>query len=259
MIAIRSASAYDVPVGFEPARALWRSQSRTNRALCAAIIASGFALFPLVASSQPTHAPSRTGFEPSAHIGYGGFVGGLNFPGAPAWAVGTRGPSIAVDVHLGYRIARSFSTGIHVEHQWLTVDGLPAQTTAVATAASGGVYARLHPLGFFERDLPIDLHIGAGFDFLAYGRQTTRTTDAMGGEVETRNAAPGIAVPLSLGLDVVFGDFAVGVLGTFAPWWSTEACAGIGTGLPVCQPRTALADDYFFIGLGFRALLRFVR
>ena len=214
--------------------------------------------FSTVAAAAESPSEDYAGFEPSIHIGVGGFARDLTFEGAVEPFPGRRTPAVGAHLNLAYRFSPLFDLGLHVGHQWLSVDGLAPGTDATATAVTAGLLARLHPIVALLPGFPIDVSVGAGFDFYAGARQTTKPS-AGSMEAESRHAAPGFALPVWLGIDVVFGDLALGVVGIWSPWWLSESCSGVGDGLPDCQQETSSPEHYLFIGLGVRLHLEFVR
>jgi hypothetical protein len=209
------------------------------------------------ASAEDRAGRSHSGFAPSIAVGVGGFARQLRFEGTPDWAPGRRTPAGAVHIQLAYRFGPPLDLGLHIAHQWLGQEGLDAQSSAFATASSAGILARLHPLTMLWPSSPLDLSLGVGFDFFASARQTT-TTDVAGMSVESRQAVPGFALPLWLGLDLLLGLASVGVAAIYAPWWSSEVCTGVGTGLPACEKRSAPPEHYFFLGISLGLNLEFV-
>ena len=73
-----------------------------------------------------------------------------------------------------------------------------------------------------------------------------------------RDTVPGVALPVWLGFDVVFGDLAVGLAAVWTPWWRVEDCHAEGTGEPACQRHTKGLEHYLFLGVGLRLHLEFV-
>ena len=208
-----------------------------------------------IASAEPRQ---RVGFEPSAHVGVGTFPSHLTFDGAPAWAPGRRNATVGVHLDLAYRFAPLIDVGLHVFHQWLVVDGLDAGSDATATASGAGTLVRLHPLTALWARLPIDLSLGVGFDFFASARQTTESRSGAT-TTESRAAIPGVSVPVWVGLDVVLGAAALGVVAIWAPWWRIEECTSMATGVPECRRESSAPTAYLFLGLGFRLHLEFVQ
>lgn len=209
---------------------------------------------------------SFAGFEPSLHVGLGGFAGELALESGPVeeslgragWAAGRRRPSVGAHLVLAYRFGALLAAGLHVYHQWLDVGGLPNGTDGTATSPGAGLLVRVHPLAALWPRLPIDLSVGVGFDFIVYARQATEDGSDPD-SIEVRNTATGVAMPVLLGLDVVVGDIAFGVMGMWSPWWRLEECRAEGTGDPSCERETSGFEQYLFIGAGARLHLEFVR
>lgn len=196
------------------------------------------------------------GFEPSIHVGVGTFPSHLTFDETSAWAPGTRNAAGGVHLDLAYRFGRPVDLGLHVFHQWLVVRGVDGDSEA--TASGAGVLARLHPLTALWPRLPIDLSFGVGLDLFASARQTTETRTASG-TTEERASIPGFAMPVWLGLDVVLGDVALGLVAIWTLWWRNEECASVGTGLPACHRVSSAPIQYLFLGAGLRVHLEFVQ
>jgi hypothetical protein len=212
----------------------------------------GAAISMLLASGAMAQT-SRTGFEPAAFVGIGGFV---PTPQLASWTIGQRNPSVALHALLAYRVVPAIDLGLHVAHQWLAVSDLPQEAdSAYASAAGGGLAMRFHPLSLTKADW-IDPSIGVGVDLFAYSRQATRITTPE--ESEVRDAISGASALLIAGLDVAIANgLALSGCAIYSPWWLAESCSSQGTGLPACQPATGTAH-YYFVGLGLRLHLRFV-
>jgi opacity protein-like surface antigen len=210
-------------------------------------------LLPSFARAQ--HDP-RTGLEGAVHVGAGGFSndGAFRRPGSSGH--GSYSPSVGVHVTLGYRLIPLLSVGVRGLYQSLQTDP-PRGTEAWAGAYAVGAYARLHPLGLIPARRGdvlsrLDLHVGAGFDFVANGFAHTRT-QIFGATVETRGSSAGVAVPVTAGIDFALHEnVAVGALFQWSHWTSSELC-GQGFGFSGCDTGAHEAESYFFAGLGLRA------
>lgn len=212
--------------------------TRLHRLLCL----TALCLLPGRAGAQT----EPQAFEASVVIGGGGFT-------RAAWAAGARRPSAAVHGVISYRVAVPIDLGIHVFNQWLAVTGLPEGVSASALAAAGGFIARFHPLALLGI-ARVDLSIGAGVDFFAYGRQTTQEADQPPQTV----SSPGVALPVALGLDLFVNRIvALGAFVLWSPWWQTETCASSGAGAQACERAGSGADHYLFAGVTVRLHLRF--
>lgn len=197
---------------------------------------------------------SRTGLEPTVLVGTGGFVPS---PQVSSWAMGERNPSVAIQALLVYRVFPPIDLGLHVSHQWLHVSGLPDGASAYASAAGGGLVVRFHPLSLANIDW-IDPSVGVGVDMFVYSRQATRLTSPV--DVELRNAVSGASLPLMASLDIeVTKGLALSGSAMWGPWWLAESCSSQGTGLPACQATAGALVYYYFLGLGLRLHLRFVK
>ena len=207
-------------------------------------------------STAAADAPRDVGFEPSVHVGVGTFPSHLIFDGSPAWAPGRRNAAAGVHLDLAYRFAPLVDGGLHVFHQWLVVDGVDANSES--TASGAGILGRLHPLTALWPRFPLDLSLGIGLDFFASARQTTEPRPPST-TPESRQSVPGFAMPVWLGLDVLIGDVAVGLVGIWTLWWRVEECSSVGTGLPECRRVSSAPIQYLFLGLGVRLHLEFVQ
>ncbi|MBI3183748.1 MAG: hypothetical protein HYZ28_16550 [Myxococcales bacterium] len=219
------------------------------------LLAGAIVVAAPLALAEPVHEQDVTGFDPSIIVGWGGFSEGSD-PSDFGWAPGERHPSAAIHVVATYRLFRPLDLGLHVVHQWLGTRGLPEGTTAYASAAAGGLIARVHPLSIWRLDT-LDLSLGAGLDLFAYVRQDTRAAEI--DATVQRDAVTGAALPLIAGLDVFVGrTVAVGATAIWGPWWRVESCASQGNGPTSCQRVAAPTQQYFFLGVSCRLHVQFV-
>jgi opacity protein-like surface antigen len=222
--------------------------------LLAAALAIAALAAPARAHAQLDPRDPRTGLEGSVHFGAGGFSnrGAFRHPGETGR--GSFDPSLGIHLALGYRFVPVLSAGVRGLYQFLAFE-VPRGTDGSAVAWAVGGYVRLHLLGFApprRGDLVsrADLHLGVGLDY-AGGHAGTRTATPVG-TFSTDGSASGVAVPVTLGLDVaVHENVLAGVLLQWSYWSVGEKC-GQALGLTGCDRGPFEAESYLYAGLGVR-------